>query len=263
MSLAIPRRRLSAGVETQPDGTASVRVWAPACRRMDFAIDGGAIHPLEPETDGFFRGIVAGARAGHALLVSTRRRPAAARSGLTLSAGWPTRSVGCRRRLDVHVDGRGVERHRSTGPGPLRAARRHVHASRHVGRRGGRARRARRSRRHGHRDDARRRLRGPLRLGLRRRESLRADAALRHARRSARASSIARTRAGLGVILDVVYNHLGPDGNYLAEFSPDYFTDRYTNDWGRAINFEGAAPRRVRSSSRTPATGSTSSISTG
>lgn len=49
---------------------------------------------------------------------------------------------------------------------------------------------------------------------------------------------------GLGVILDVVYNHLGPDGNYLAEFSPDYFTDKYTNDWGRAINFEGPAPAR-------------------
>lgn len=50
---------------------------------------------------------------------------------------------------------------------------------------------------------------------------------------------------GLGVILDVVYNHLGPDGNYLAEFSPDYFTDRYTNDWGRAINFETSAPARA------------------
>ncbi len=49
---------------------------------------------------------------------------------------------------------------------------------------------------------------------------------------------------GLGVILDVVYNHLGPDGNYLTEFSPDYFTDRYTNDWGRAVNFEGPAPAR-------------------
>ncbi len=50
---------------------------------------------------------------------------------------------------------------------------------------------------------------------------------------------------GLGVILDVVYNHLGPDGNYLADFSPDYFTDRYKNDWGRAINFEGPAPARA------------------
>jgi maltooligosyltrehalose trehalohydrolase len=49
---------------------------------------------------------------------------------------------------------------------------------------------------------------------------------------------------GLGVILDVVYNHLGPDGNYLTDFSPDYFTDKYTNDWGRAINFEGPRPAR-------------------
>ena len=50
---------------------------------------------------------------------------------------------------------------------------------------------------------------------------------------------------GLAVILDVVYNHLGPDGNYLADFSPDYFTDKYTNDWGRAINFEGPPPARA------------------
>src|SRR5918993_2444268 len=49
---------------------------------------------------------------------------------------------------------------------------------------------------------------------------------------------------GIGVILDVVYNHLGPDGNYLADFSPDYFTDKYENDWGKAINFEGPAPAR-------------------
>src|SRR5258705_1398534 len=50
---------------------------------------------------------------------------------------------------------------------------------------------------------------------------------------------------GLGVILDVVYNHLGPDGNYLADFSRDYFTDKYTNDWGQAINFEGPAQARA------------------
>ena len=51
---------------------------------------------------------------------------------------------------------------------------------------------------------------------------------------------------GLGVILDVVYNHLGPDGNYLREFSPFYFTTRYENEWGDAINFDGenAAPVR-------------------
>ncbi len=52
--------------------------------------------------------------------------------------------------------------------------------------------------------------------------------------------------AGIGVILDVVYNHLGPDGNYLKQFSASYFTDRYTNDWGEAINFEGEDAGPVR-----------------
>ena len=53
-------------------------------------------------------------------------------------------------------------------------------------------------------------------------------------------------RVGLGVILDVVYNHFGPDGCYLREFSADYFTDRYENEWGDAINLDGphAAPVR-------------------
>src|SRR5579862_6863263 len=45
--------------------------------------------------------------------------------------------------------------------------------------------------------------------------------------------------AGIGVILDVVYNHLGPDGNYLKQFSEEYFTDRYSNEWGEALNFDG------------------------
>lgn len=51
---------------------------------------------------------------------------------------------------------------------------------------------------------------------------------------------------GAGVILDVVYNHLGPDGNYLKEFSPDYFTDRYFCEWGDAINFDGSNAAPVR-----------------
>ena len=51
---------------------------------------------------------------------------------------------------------------------------------------------------------------------------------------------------GLGVILDVVYNHLGPDGNYLKQFSPAYFTDRYANEWGEAINFDGPDSAAVR-----------------
>jgi maltooligosyltrehalose trehalohydrolase len=44
---------------------------------------------------------------------------------------------------------------------------------------------------------------------------------------------------GLAVILDVVYNHLGPEGNYLGAFAP-YFTDKYKTPWGNAINFDDA-----------------------
>jgi maltooligosyltrehalose trehalohydrolase len=51
---------------------------------------------------------------------------------------------------------------------------------------------------------------------------------------------------GIGVILDVVYNHLGPVGNYLRVFSDSYFTDRYENEWGDAINFDGADGGPVR-----------------
>ena len=50
---------------------------------------------------------------------------------------------------------------------------------------------------------------------------------------------------GLAVALDVVYNHLGPEGNYLSAFGP-YFTDRYRTPWGQAINFDGPGSDDVR-----------------
>ncbi len=53
-------------------------------------------------------------------------------------------------------------------------------------------------------------------------------------------------QCGLGVILDVVYNHFGPSGNYLNAFSLDYFTDKYPNDWGQPINFDGKNSEPVR-----------------
>jgi maltooligosyltrehalose trehalohydrolase len=51
---------------------------------------------------------------------------------------------------------------------------------------------------------------------------------------------------GLGVILDVVYNHFGPDGNYLKEFSNDYFSTRHKTDWGEALNYDAAGSAGVR-----------------
>lgn len=50
---------------------------------------------------------------------------------------------------------------------------------------------------------------------------------------------------GLAVVLDVVYNHLGPEGNYLSEYAP-YFTDRYKTPWGEALNFDGQFSDPVR-----------------
>lgn len=52
---------------------------------------------------------------------------------------------------------------------------------------------------------------------------------------------------GLMVFLDVVYNHFGPEGNYLREYAPQFFTDRHKTPWGDAINFDGPGSPTVRS----------------
>jgi maltooligosyltrehalose trehalohydrolase len=51
--------------------------------------------------------------------------------------------------------------------------------------------------------------------------------------------------AGIGVVLDVVYNHYGPEGNHLADFGP-YLTDRYDTPWGQAVNVDGPGSDAVR-----------------
>ena len=51
---------------------------------------------------------------------------------------------------------------------------------------------------------------------------------------------------GIGIILDVVYNHFGPDGNYLERYSSQYFSQKHKNDWGKQINFDGDGSAGVR-----------------
>lgn len=51
---------------------------------------------------------------------------------------------------------------------------------------------------------------------------------------------------GIGVLLDVVYNHFGPDGNYLPLYAPHIFTERHQSPWGAGINLDGPASRMVR-----------------
>ena len=53
-------------------------------------------------------------------------------------------------------------------------------------------------------------------------------------------------RLGLAVLLDVVYNHVGPDGAYLHAFSPFYFTDRHASPWGAGVNLDGDGSTHVR-----------------
>ncbi len=51
---------------------------------------------------------------------------------------------------------------------------------------------------------------------------------------------------GLAILLDVVYNHFGPEGNYLSTIAPDFFTERHRTPWGAAIDFDGPKSRFVR-----------------
>jgi malto-oligosyltrehalose trehalohydrolase len=51
---------------------------------------------------------------------------------------------------------------------------------------------------------------------------------------------------GIMVLLDVVYNHFGPDGNFLPAYAPGFFTDRHKTPWGTAVNYDGPHARTVR-----------------
>jgi maltooligosyltrehalose trehalohydrolase len=53
-------------------------------------------------------------------------------------------------------------------------------------------------------------------------------------------------RRGIAVMLDVVYNHFGPEGNYLHAYAPQFFTERHHTPWGAAINFDSPGSRTVR-----------------
>jgi maltooligosyltrehalose trehalohydrolase len=245
MNQAPLRRRLSGGVELLADGRAHARVWAPRCRSVDVVPDAARDRPyaLQQEPDGFFSGTVE-LRAGDRYwfrLDSDRLRPD------PVSRSQPDGPHGPSMVVDPAAFGwtdggwRGVS---STGQviyelhigtftpeGSWRAAAGRLADLAEVGVTVVEMMPvADFSGTFGWGYDgvhlyAPTRLYGPP-------DDLRAFVDRAHA-------------LGLGVILDVVYNHLGPDGNYLNDYSADYATDKYTNDWGRAINFEGPAPARA------------------
>ena len=254
-------RRLSGGVELRTAGGAHARVWAPKCTTVDYVRDGAAPVPLERQADGFFAGLIADATPGDRYwfrLDGERLRPD------PVSRCQPDGPHGPSAIVDPSsfkwTDGgwRGVTREGQvlyemhvgtfTPEGTWRAAEAQLDAlatlgitviemmpvNEFAGRFGW-----------GY-DGVN--LYAPTRL-YGEPDDLRRFVDRAHA-------------LGVGVILDVVYNHLGPDGNYLKDFADEYFTDKYKNDWARPSTSR-APRRRATSSSRTPATGSTSITSTG
>jgi maltooligosyltrehalose trehalohydrolase len=247
MPLSRIRRRFPAGVEVQPGGGAHVRVWAPACRTIELAIDTGndrKFFPLEREDDSHLAAHLDELRAGDRYwfrLDGERLRPDPVSRFQPEGPHGPSQVIDPSTFRWTDADWKGVpadghviyEMHVGTftPEGTWRAAAAHLPALADLGIRivemmpiaefAGR--------------------RGWGYDGV----DLYAPTRLYGTPDDLRAFVDRAHNLGLGVILDVVYNHVGPDGNYLAEFSPDYFTDRYTNDWGDALNFEGPAAARA------------------
>ena len=237
-------RRLSCGVEVQKDG-AHARVWAPACMRVDIVLerDGDQVAvPLEQEAGGYFAGQLTAAPGDRYWfrLDGERLRPDPYSRFQPEGPHGPSQIVDAAAFAWTDAAWRGIGRDG------------HVAYEMHVGT----------FTPEGTWAAAEAQLPELARLGISVIEmmpvadfagrfgwgydgvNLYAPTRLYGTPDDLRAFVNAAHGVGIAVILDVVYNHLGPDGNYLGEFSPDYFTDKYKNDWGRALNFEGPAPAR-------------------
>jgi maltooligosyltrehalose trehalohydrolase len=235
-------RRLTVGAELQPGGGADVRVWAPACGRIDLVVPPRVL-PMEREPDGHFHAFDDEARAGGRYwfrLDGDRLCPDPASRHQPDGPHEPSAYVDPRVFQWTDAGRKGLQ--------PIGQVVYEMHAGTFTQEGTWRAAAAE--------------LEELARIGITVIEmmpiaefpgrygwgydgvNLYAPAHI-YGRPDDLRAFVDRAHAlGLGVILDVVYNHLGPDGNYLAEFASDYFTDKYTNDWGRAINFEG--PPQVR-----------------
>jgi maltooligosyltrehalose trehalohydrolase len=242
--LAMLKRRRPIGAEIVEKGT-SFRVWAPAHREISVVID-GTDYPLQAEDHGYFQALIAGAGAG------TRYRFRIGDDEKTypdpVSRFQPDGPHGDSEVVDPASfgwsdgDWRGVDKRNLvisemhvgtfTREGTWLAAIEHLAALRDVGINlievmpvhefpG----------RFGWGYDGVD-LWAPTRL-YGRPDDFRAFVDAAHAH-------------NLGVILDVVYNHLGPDGCYLTKFTPDYFTKKYVNDWGESLNFDSRNAEGVR-----------------
>ena len=236
---AAPVRRLPIGAEPQPDGGVHFRVWAPRCREVVVEIEGLEPAALQPETDGYFSLRSMPARAGMRYRLRLDQGEAALPD--PASRFQPEGPHGPSEIVDpgdfAWTDGtwRGRTREQL------------VIYEMHVGT----------FTPNGSWDAASRELPALAELGITCLEimpvaefpgrfgwgydgvNLFAPTRLYGRPMDFRRFVDCAHALGIAVILDVVYNHFGPDGNYLKLFSAAYFTDRYDNEWGEAINFDG------------------------
>ena len=237
-------RRLPIGAEPTPEGT-HFRVWAPKRRRVEVVLEDGPATPLDRDPSGYFSGLVAEAVGGSRYRFRL--------DGGDLFPDPASRFQPC----GPHGPSRVVDPGRfqwSDGNWPGLTLEGQVMYEIHIGT----------FTREGTWDAARREFAELASAGITVLEvmpvadfpgrfgwgydgvGLFAPVAIYGTPDDFRRFIDDAHRHSLGVILDVVYNHIGPDGNYLKEYSDDYFTDRYENEWGEAINFDGpnAAPVR-------------------
>jgi maltooligosyltrehalose trehalohydrolase len=242
----VPIRRLPIGAELQPDGGVHFRVWTPVSRSVAVEIEGQRSHPLSPEPGGYFSALIEDVAAGtrYRYRLDGREMPLPDPA----SRFQPHGPHGSSEVIDpagfawTDGDWRGVpaeqliiyEMHIGsfTPEGSWAAAMEHLPnlaelgvtcveimpVAEFPGRFGW-----------GY-DGVD--LFAPTRL-YGRPDDLRRFVDRAHA-------------LGLAVILDVVYNHLGPDGNYLTAFAPFYMSDRHATEWGEALNFDGPGSGPVR-----------------
>lgn len=249
-SLDAPYRRLPVGGELQPDGGAHFRVWAPASKRVFVSLARCADMPeesrieLTAEGDGYFSGHAAEVGEGtcYRFVLEKGTFPDPASRFQPSGPHGPSQLVDPGRFQWTDQDWKGLTREGQ------------VAYEMHIGT----------FTKEGTWKSALAQLPELAALGITVLEVMPvADFAGRHGWGYDGVNLFATTRLygspddfrtfvneahalGLGVILDVVYNHLGPDGNYLTQFSPDYFSRKYVCEWGDALNFDGENSGPVR-----------------